>query len=108
MRKLTFYFGWPHERGLVCIEEMAQAGLFFTGSSDNVACIYCNVMLHEWKSGDVPIMDHHKYSPNCLFLHNPEMCGNVPDVRGEEQLRTLLARFPPREIDEIDGGSDRC
>lgn len=103
MRKLTFLAGWPHNKDFVCIDDMAQAGLFYTGSSDKVACVYCDIILHEWKAGDVPIMDHWKYSNNCLFLIDPKMCNNVADVRGEEELEMVLACFPKRGIDEIDG-----
>lgn len=106
MRKLTFSYGWPHGKEVVCVKEMAQAGLFYTGSSDEVACIYCDIILNEWKAGDVPIMDHAKYSQNCVFLYNQKVCRNIPDICGEDGLNVILSRIPQRGIDEVDGGSE--
>lgn len=105
LRKLTFSMGWPHQSEIVNIEEIAQAGLYYTGKSDKVACICCDLILHEWKFGDVPIVDHYKYSPRCLFLSNPYLCQNEADVRGESQLNYILSRLAikKRGIDEVDG-----
>lgn len=102
-RKLTFSIGWPHGKEVVCVEDLAQAGLFFTGCSDNVACIYCDTIIHKWVPGDVPILDHFKYSPRCLFLSNPKACLNEPDIRGEDALKNILSTLPEMGVDEIDG-----
>lgn len=102
MRKLTFSVDWPHGEEVVCVDDLAQAGLFYTGCSDNVACIYCETIIHKWVPGDVPILDHCKFSPSCLFLRNPKACLNDPDIRGEDALKNLLSTLPEIGVDEID------
>lgn len=104
MRKLTFSYGWPHEKEFVCVEDLAQAGFFYTGRSDEVVCIciYCDVILNDWRAGDIPIMEHCKFSRNCVFLYNQKICQNIPDLRGEDDLDTVLSLIPQRGIDEVD------
>ena len=49
-------------------EELAKAGFFYSGLSDNVACFHCGGGLWKWKEGDIPKEEHAKFYPNCAFL----------------------------------------
>jgi len=49
-------------------EELAKAGLFFTGRSDRVKCWYCNGGLQNWDYTDSPIEEHAKWYPQCEFI----------------------------------------
>lgn len=84
---------WPHDKKYINVKELARSGLYFTGERDVVACAFCNIQLHDWKFNDDPILDHHKYSPNCSFLMNPKQCSNVP-VDDENKIEQLFSMLP--------------
>ena len=50
-------------------KELAQAGFFYTGSSDQVKCFYCDGGLESWEPEDSPWGEHCKWFPDCPFLH---------------------------------------
>lgn len=49
-------------------ESMIEAGFYFTGVLDSVACIECGVEIFEWLDNDDPFMEHKKASPNCKLV----------------------------------------
>lgn len=101
-RVRTFSFGWPHKSDIINIEELAQAGFYYTYDHDQVACVFCDILLHTWESNDIPIIEHYKYSPRCLMLTNLKCTKNVSDIRGEKQLDNILSALPVRGYDEVD------
>lgn len=109
-RLKSFSLGWPHTRQsmakYICVETMAKTGLYYTGSLDNVACAFCDVNMFKWKSGDNPILDHHKYKPNCPFLINHQNTLNVPvgNAKNRKELKKMLSILPEpnQSIDEVD------
>lgn len=102
VRLSTFSFGWPHKEDFICIKELCQAGLYYTAKSDQVACVYCDILLHEWEAGDIPMVEHYKFSPRCLFLVNWKRTRNNPDIYGVEPLEKILSTLPERGYDEVD------
>lgn len=102
VRMDTFSFGWPHGNDYICIEALAQAGLYYTGESDQVACVFCNIQLHTWEADDIPMIEHYKFSPRCSLLTNLKCSSNEPDIRGKKQLEGILSTLPERGYDEVD------
>lgn len=49
-------------------EEMAAAGLFYVGQSDQVKCFYCDGGLKEWQAEDDPWVEHAGWFNNCGFI----------------------------------------
>ena len=49
-------------------EEMAKAGFFYEGVSDQVKCFSCDGGLGSWEEGDCPQEEHAKWFPACTFL----------------------------------------
>ena len=49
-------------------EEMAAAGLFYVGQSDQVKCFYCDGGLREWQVEDKPWVEHAGWFHNCGFI----------------------------------------
>jgi len=49
-------------------KELAAAGFFYTGQGDKTQCFYCGIKLCHWRPNDIPIKEHNKYSPKCLYL----------------------------------------
>lgn len=50
------------------IEDLVQAGFYYTGLDDAVSCIACRAILDRWSPQDVPIEEHKKASPSCELL----------------------------------------
>ena len=49
-------------------EEMAAAGLFYIGLSDQVKCFYCDGGLKEWQAEDDPWVEHAGWFHECEFI----------------------------------------
>lgn len=55
-------------------KELAKAGFYNLRSGDNVRCAFCAIVIGNWEKGDIPIVEHRKFSPNCPFL-GVDVCG---------------------------------
>lgn len=49
-------------------EQFVNAGFYFTGHEDELACIECNVILKDWTINDDPIKEHLAANPTCELL----------------------------------------
>ncbi|KAK3324021.1 hypothetical protein B0T19DRAFT_219714 [Cercophora scortea] len=73
-RKATFGGRWPYEskKGFKCkTKQLSEAGWKYTPtfeSDDMATCAYCQLALDGWESGDKPIDEHYKRSPDCPFF----------------------------------------
>ncbi|KAK3585136.1 hypothetical protein CHS0354_034265 [Potamilus streckersoni] len=50
------------------IQDIANAGFYYTGVDDMVRCYWCDLSLKEWEFGDDPYIEHAKYVPDCNHL----------------------------------------
>ena len=76
MRLVTFD-EWPQD-ALVNKEDVAKAGLYHVGPGDRVRCAFCFNVLKYWEKNDVPMVEHKRYFPRCIFFTSPTMSGNIP------------------------------
>ncbi|NXG79696.1 XIAP ligase, partial [Baryphthengus martii] len=74
--RLTSFHNWPLNSPLTP-EELASAGFYYTGVSDQVACFCCGGKLKQWEPSDRAWSEHKRHFPNCLFVLGREV-GNVP------------------------------
>lgn len=49
-------------------QELAEAGFFYQGHSDNMQCYYCGVLLKNWEPADDPWGEHQHWSSKCEHL----------------------------------------
>jgi len=49
-------------------QELAEAGFFYTGRSDQVKCFYCDGGLESWEPSDSPLGEHVKWFGECAFV----------------------------------------
>jgi hypothetical protein len=50
-------------------KEVADSGLVRVNcTKDSTKCVYCGVVLCQWVSGDVPMIDHETHSPYCKLI----------------------------------------
>ncbi|NWU91475.1 BIR7B protein, partial [Upupa epops] len=101
MRLFTFQ-NWPRYTD-TNPEQLARAGLFYTGQGDFVRCFHCGGGMMNWLLGDDPWREHAKWYPDCEFLLQSRGREFVNSVRAslsstqlppsrmstEEQLRRL-------------------
>lgn len=65
--RIASYQHWP--QGLKQKPaELAKAGLFYTGKGDRTICFYCGGGLKDWDEVDIPLVEHHKWYPECEYL----------------------------------------
>lgn len=101
-RLQSFSSVWPHEKEYVSTQQIAKSGLFYTGITDNVLCVFCGLVLHKWEAGDNPILDHCKYRPYCRFLMDPQSTLNISNVDGKEMEELLSKLAKERGNDGVD------
>ncbi|XP_054708293.1 putative inhibitor of apoptosis [Uloborus diversus] len=65
-RLKTFIGKWPVP--YISAADAAHAGFFYLGSGDKVQCTYCKIILSGWESGDDPLEEHVKHSPQCKYI----------------------------------------
>ncbi|XP_076782239.1 baculoviral IAP repeat-containing protein 3 isoform X2 [Arvicanthis niloticus] len=75
---------WPSS-ALVHPQELASAGFYYTGHSDDVKCFCCDGGLRCWESGDDPWVEHAKWFPRCEYLIR---------IKGQEFVSQVQAGYP--------------
>lgn len=65
--RLTTYSCWPSQIPQHR-EDMALAGLYYTGRGDRVRCAFCNHELGGWTINVEPLSRHKQMNPRCSFL----------------------------------------
>ena len=81
VRMQTFGNDWPR---FISPCEMSDAGFFYLGNSDRVACFYCGGGLRGWKPSDNAWFEHAKWYPLCEY---------VLQRQGVEYVRKICAKF---------------
>lgn len=58
---------WPSDVP-VAIQELANAGFYYTDLADRVKCHCCRGVLYNWVAGDNAFTEHQKHFPQCEFI----------------------------------------
>lgn len=77
--RLNTFANWPPSAPVDPIR-IAKAGFFYTGSGTKVQCFKCGGKISQWNYGDQIMWRHRRLDPNCPFVVNPQISGNVPLV----------------------------
>jgi baculoviral IAP repeat-containing protein 7/8 len=74
-------------------KELAEAGFYYTGKGDRVACFSCGGGLKDWEEMDVPWEQHAMWYSKCEYLKL---------MKGQEFIDEILARknTPPSSFTE--------
>ncbi|XP_040832795.1 baculoviral IAP repeat-containing protein 3 isoform X1 [Ochotona curzoniae] len=78
------FFNWPSSL-LVHPEQLASAGFYYVGHSDDVKCFCCDGGLRCWEQGDDPWVEHAKWFPRCEYLIR---------IKGQEFISQVQASYP--------------
>ncbi|KAL0830585.1 hypothetical protein ABMA28_002733 [Loxostege sticticalis] len=81
--RLNTFASWPASAPVDPIR-IAKAGFYYTGEGTEVQCFSCGGKISQWNYGDQVMWRHRHLEPNCEFVVNPRLSGNVPLVLGNE------------------------
>jgi baculoviral IAP repeat-containing protein 7/8 len=84
-------------------KELAEAGFFYSGSSDGTVCFNCGKGLHQWKETDNAFVEHVKHLPACSFLQASKGYEFVKEIKKmlrkpqplEEVIQDVYSDEPP-------------
>jgi hypothetical protein len=74
--------GWD-QKIPVSVEQLCEAGFYYTGSVDMVQCFYCSGILYGWNNKVDPFIKHNKQFPNCKYLIQKKKL----DKLGDREIR---------------------
>lgn len=77
--RLSTFGNWPASAPVDPIR-IAKAGFFYTGEGTEVQCFSCGGKISQWNYGDQVMWRHRNMEPNCPFVQNPQLSGNIPLV----------------------------
>lgn len=82
--RLRTFLSWPANVP-VHPQQLASAGFYYVGHSDDVKCFCCDGGLRCWEPGDDPWVEHAKWFPRCEFLIR---------VKGQDFISRVQANYP--------------
>ncbi|XP_010608250.1 E3 ubiquitin-protein ligase XIAP isoform X1 [Fukomys damarensis] len=90
--RLKSFHNWPDYAHLTP-RELASAGLYYTGTDDQVQCFCCGGKLKNWEPCDRAWSEHRRHFPKCFFV-----LGQKINVRGEPDVVSSDRNFPNSTI----------
>lgn len=85
--RLNSFHNWP-AYAPITPEELASAGLYYTGIDDQVACFCCGGKLKNWEPCDEAWSEHRRHFPRCFLVlaHDVGNVESVPHQSGSAEL----------------------
>ncbi|GIY22448.1 baculoviral IAP repeat-containing protein 1f [Caerostris extrusa] len=83
-KRLETFRGWINRYPVR--ENLAHYGFIYLNSADRVQCVFCKVVLYNWKREHNPLQRHAETSPDCPFLRGFNV-GNIPLQREYNTVR---------------------
>jgi len=69
-------------------KDLADAGFYYIGLSDQVKCFYCDGGLRNWQSEDEPWKEHARWFDKCVFVRL---------VKGDDYIKNCMDERPPEK-----------
>ncbi|XP_062998012.1 E3 ubiquitin-protein ligase XIAP [Elgaria multicarinata webbii] len=85
--RLRSFHNWPPYAPLTP-KDLANAGLYYTGTDDEVECFCCGGKLKNWESCDQAWSEHRRHFPRCFFVLGRDVgnVASVPDQSGDAKV----------------------
>ena len=74
--RLDTFIEWPLLSWL-SPESLAAEGFYYLKKADYCACVFCDVIIGMWETGDTAEGEHGRHSPNCSFVNKRRSVGNI-------------------------------
>ncbi|XP_060588564.1 baculoviral IAP repeat-containing protein 3-like [Ruditapes philippinarum] len=94
--RLRSFTNWP-EHMIQTPQQLADAGLYYTGCEDQVRCFACDGGLRRWDAEDDPWTEHCRWFPACPF---------ALEQKGEQFIALVQASVENQEFGASGGGED--
>ncbi|KAH3725741.1 hypothetical protein DPMN_051590 [Dreissena polymorpha] len=65
--RTSTFLNWTNSHN-ASINSLVNAGLYYTGTGDEVRCFQCGGGMRNWKQGDDPWMEHAYWFPDCEYV----------------------------------------
>ncbi|UJR15700.1 hypothetical protein I4U23_002634 [Adineta vaga] len=106
--RFASFVTWQNEQ-LPNVDDLVNAGFFYTGTKTIVTCFYCNGSLQNWGANDNPMIEHARWFPNCAYakqLCGPNLYKKIQDVRRRLERKTLCTspNFEWRTTNDAENG----
>ncbi|CAF0953260.1 unnamed protein product [Rotaria sordida] len=70
------------------VNNLTEAGFFYSGVGSTVTCFYCGGSLHKWGINDNPKIEHARWFPNCLYAKH--LCGDYLHAKIQMKKKQLI------------------
>lgn len=68
--RLATFGQWPKEFRPVLVSKLALIGQYSADTASlTTVCVYCHKKLEDWKTTDVPLVEHFKHNNNCVLFY---------------------------------------
>merc|ERR1712018_1067802 len=84
-------------------KQLAEAGFYYIGLSDQTKCFYCDGGLRNWQPEDDPWTEHARWFSKCGFVRlikGDEFISKCLDERPPEPLAPEISKNPRQASDE--------
>ncbi|CAF4301553.1 unnamed protein product, partial [Adineta steineri] len=71
-KRYASFSTWTNEN-TPSVDDLVNAGFFYTGTKTVVTCFYCNGSLQNWGAKDNPMIEHARWFPHCAYVK--QLCG---------------------------------
>ncbi|XP_067327615.1 E3 ubiquitin-protein ligase XIAP isoform X1 [Anolis sagrei] len=79
--RLRSFHNWP-PYAPVSPQDLAHAGLYYTGIGDQVECFCCGGKLKNWEPSDQAWSEHRRHFPRCFFVLGHDV-GNLEGISNQ-------------------------
>ena len=74
------------------IQDLANAGFYYTKEGDNVRCFHCDGGLHYGKKEDNPFYEHARWFPRCMYIRQIKGAWFVDDIAQQSAAKTASTK----------------
>lgn len=82
--RMKSFKSWPNGYSYYQIQNLCDAGFYYTGISDKIQCFLCGVRLSNWNDSEIPLDQHIVWAPNCTLLKI---------LKGKEYIEDIRKKF---------------
>nr|BDT61655.1 MAG: baculoviral IAP repeat-containing protein [Marsupenaeus japonicus endogenous nimavirus] len=96
-KRLASFKDWP-EYLVQKPQDLAEAGFYYCGLSDHVACFHCEGGILNWERNDIPWHEHAKYYPTCNYLYLKKGKNFIDNIRLKISENTQYESFDEMDL----------
>ncbi|KAH3738027.1 baculoviral IAP repeat-containing protein 7-B-like [Dreissena polymorpha] len=85
----------------VSVDNMVDAGFFYTGPDDCVKCFHCGIMFRQWEAHDVPLQEHLHWAPECQYARSVTASDENSQLQSSPFVQKVLDMGYSRELVNI-------